>query len=253
MRLELNLVIPENLPPLRLYEKLIAKEDIPFMMLYLYWLKLLALRGFRIQHLHNKTFNLLYRAVSRPWSEKSLLGKLQQGFIQRNLSLSLLLEPLEGFEWISKNRYTLELTKASPILLQIIAPITRFCAILNNQHPPFYQPFSNLVFAYIILYVLYMPSMQQVLQSSRLLIDSKILKKQLLPLLNEAQHVIRVTNGFMFKYKVAFFLAFCRRLVQKTECNNENKIDFWDNVNVLLYGLWYILTVRSSSKRRNVI
>ncbi len=220
---------------------------------YLRWLRLLAVRGFRLKFLHDKTFNLLYRAVSRQWSEKRLLGQLQQEFIRRNLSLSLLLEPLDGFEWISKNRYTLEFTKASPILLQIIAPMSRFIAILNNQRPPFYQPFSNLILAYTILYILQMPKAQQILQSSRLSIDNTTLKKQLLPLLKEAKEIIPVTYGIVFKLKISFFLALCRRLIQKIEQNNENKINFIDNVNAFLYGLWYALTVRSNSKRRNTI
>lgn len=253
MKSELNLQIPPSLPSLSKYTKLIATADIPFAKLYIHWIALLALRGFRLKHLHDKTFNFLYRAVSRSWSEKTLLGKLQQECIRRNMSLSLLLEPLDGFEWISKNRYTLEFAKATPILLQIISPISRFVAILNNQRPPFYQPFSNLIFAYTILYVLYMPKLHQICQSSRLVVNNKILKKQLLPLLHEATEVIPVTGGLMFRGKIAFYLALCRRLVQKMEQNNENKLNFFDNVNAFLYGLWYILTIRNNSKRRNVI
>ncbi len=253
MKSNLNLITPPSLPPLRVYAKLVAAADVSLMELYVRWLKLLALRGLRLKHLHDKTFNLLYRAVSRPWSEKRLLGKLQQEFIRRNLSLSLLLEPLDGFDWLSKNRYDLELVKASPILLQIIAPLSRFVAILNNQRPPFYQPFSNLILAYFILYVMRMPKIRQILQSSRLAADNKALEKQLRPLIDEAKEIIPVTNGLAFKFKVSFFLALCRRLVQKAEQNNDNKMNFFDNVNAFLYGLWYMLTTKNNSKRRNII
>ena len=83
----------------------------------------------RRRGLHPKSFNLLYRAVSRTWPGRTLLGFLQKEFIARNLSLSLLLEPLDGFEWLSKNRYPLEFSAASPIWLQVISPFCRlgFC------------------------------------------------------------------------------------------------------------------------------
>lgn len=112
----------------------------------------------RRRGLHPKSFNLLYRAVSRTWPGRTLLGFLQKEFIARNLSLSLLLEPLDGFEWLSKNRYPLEFSAASPIWLQVISPFSRLVAVLNNQTPPFYQPFAALAFVYAAVYVLAVPS-----------------------------------------------------------------------------------------------
>ena len=242
-----------NLPQPEFYARLVPSADIPFVRLYLRWLYLLALRGTGQKHIHPKTFNYLYRAVSQTWSNKTLLGKLQQEFIARNLSLSLLLEPLDGFEWISKNRYTLSLTKASPILLQIIAPVARLVAILNNQRPPFYQPFSNLVLAYALMYVQTMPNLQNILENSSLQFQPAQIQAQIPLLLNEAKQALSVITGFSFKVKVAYYIGFAQRLRQKKCYHTKNNINFLDSVNAFLYGLWYILTIRDNSRGLNKI
>lgn len=242
-----------RLPPFKFYTRLIPSADMPFVALYLKWLQLLALRGTKSKNVHAKTFNYLYRAVSREWSEKRLLGKLQKEFIARNLSLSLLLEPLDGFEWLSKNRYTLTLVKASPMLLQVIAPLARLVAILNNQRPPFYQPFSSLVFAYAVLYVLNSDELQKILEKSLLQTSSEQLQAGLPLLLEESKQVLSIITGFRFKLKVAYFIGLCRRLMIKNANHTKNNINFLDSVNAFLYGLWYILTIRDNSRGLNKI
>lgn len=240
-----------NLPEFSFYSKLLPAGDVSFVQLYLRWLQLLAVRGTQQKYIHGKTFNYLYRAVSREWSEKYLLGQLQKQFIARNLSLSLLLEPLDGFEWLSKNRYILTISKATPILLQIISPLARLIAILNNQRPPFYQPFASLIFAYVVLYVLNSVELQKILAASSLQIHSEQLNKQLPLLLNEAKQVISVISGFRFKLKVAYFLGLCRCLIIKNASHTKNNINFLDSVNAFLYGLWYVLTIRDNSRGLN--
>ena len=97
------------LPPPSLYLQLVPAKDRELFRAYIFYLFLLLRRGMHRRGLHPKSFNLLYRAVSRTWPGRTLLGFLQKEFITRNLSLSLLLEPLDGFEWLSKNRYPLEI------------------------------------------------------------------------------------------------------------------------------------------------
>lgn len=240
-----------NLPHWKFYARLIPAKDRRFVLAYLRWLKLLALRGTHRKPVHAKTFNYLYRAVSREWSAHTLLGNLQKEFIARNLSLSLLLEPLDGFEWLSENRYTLSFVKASPIALQIISPLARLVAILNNQRPPFYQPFASLIFAYAIMYILNSPDLQQILAQSLLQTNPAALKKQLPLLLNDAKQVLSVITGFCFKLKVAFYMGFCRRLIQKNANHTENNINFLDSVNAFLYGLWYMLIIRDNTRGLN--
>ena len=137
------------LPPPSLYLQLVPVKDRELFRAYIFYLFLLLRRGMRRRGLHPKSFNLLYRAVSRTWPGRTLLGFLQKEFIARNLSLSLLLEPLDGFEWLSKNRYPLEFSAASPIWLQVISPFSRLVAVLNNQTPPFYQPWLLFMLPYM--------------------------------------------------------------------------------------------------------
>jgi len=242
--------IPDNMPPITVYKYLLPKRYYTLGNAYIRWLMLLSCRGLKLKNMTPHTFNLLYKAVSRHWSEKTLLGNLQQQFIKENLSLSLLLEPIDGFDWLSKNRYPLQFSGSSPIMLQVIAPLTRFIAALNNQHPPFYQPFSNLMCAYLTLYVLNMPELEKILKKSGITADKENLRNSLPLLFAEAKQVLLVTKGLINRCKIGWYLGLCHTLIEK---NKQKKIDFLDYFNSFLYGLWYTLTIRGKPIRQNRI
>lgn len=237
------------LPPLSLYLKLIPKKDEAFFVQYLKYLHLLAIRGLKEKKVHQKSFNYLYQAVSkREWSKKNLLGYLQKEFIKRNLSLSLLLEPLDGFEWVSKNLYPLELTEASPMGLQIISPISRMVAVLNNQTPSFYQPFSNLVFSYISRYVQEYEGLRRILKKSGISTGDKKITQRLKKGLKSEQQLLSVTRGVIFRSKIGFFIGLNTILTEKVV----QKINFLVYVNAFLYGLWYNLTTKNQTKEMKI-
>jgi len=242
-----------NMPSLKLYQSLIPKRYNELAKAYLKWINLLAVRGLGIKKTSPQSFNLLYRAVSRNWSKNTLLGYLQQEFINENLSLSLLLEPLDGFEWLSKNRYPLTFSTSSPILLQIVTPFARFVAALNHQHPPFYQPFSNLVCIFLGLYILSAPELITLLKQSSVNIDKKELLEDMPLQHQEAKQVLPVITNLIFKYKIACYLGLCRILMTESTHKTEKKLNFLDYVNVFLYGLLYIITVRRKSIKINKV
>ena len=62
--------ISDNMPPLKIYKALVLKEHEQLLRQYLLWIKLLALRGLQLKYVSNKSFNLLYRSVSRNFGEK---------------------------------------------------------------------------------------------------------------------------------------------------------------------------------------
>lgn len=193
------------LPPPSLYLQLVPVKDRELFRAYIFYLFLLLRRGMRRRGLHPKSFNLLYRAVSRTWPGRTLLGFLQKEFIARNLSLSLLLEPLDGFEWLSKNRYPLEFSAASPIWLQVISPFSRLVAVLNNQTPPFYQPFAALAFVYAAVYVLAVPSAAVALEGARVSVDAACLRRSLPLQQKEMLQLFAAASGFLFRLKTGFF------------------------------------------------
>ncbi len=239
----------EKLPPLSIYLSLIPKKERNFFIKYLRYVQQLSMRGLGEKRIHKKSFNYLYRAVSdRQWSEKNLLGYLQKEFIVRNLSLSLLLEPLDGFEWMSKNLYPLELTEASPIGLQIISPITRMVAVLNNQTPPFYQPFSNLVFSYISRYVQEYYGLRTILKQVGVSIGDKRINQRLEKGLKEERQLLSVSRGLIFRIKIGFFIGLNALLTKKTI----KKVNFFIYVNAFLYGLGYNLTTKNQTKNMKI-
>lgn len=202
------------LPPPSLYLQLVPVKDRELFRAYIFYLFLLLRRGMRRRGLHPKSFNLLYRAVSRTWPGRTLLGFLQKEFIARNLSLSLLLEPLDGFEWLSKNRYPLEFSAASPIWLQVISPFSRLVAVLNNQTPPFYQPFAALAFVYAAVYVLAVPSAAAALEGARVSVDAACLRRSLPLQQKEMLQLFAAASGFLFRLKTGFFVGLSRRLIR---------------------------------------
>lgn len=202
------------LPPPSLYLQLVPVKDRELFRAYIFYLFLLLRRGMRRRGLHPKSFNLLYRAVSRTWPGRTLLGFLQKEFIARNLSLSLLLEPLDGFEWLSKNRYPLEFSAASPIWLQVISPFSRLVAVLNNQTPPFYQPFAALAFVYAAVYVLAVPSAAVALEGARVSVDAACLRRSLPLQQKEMLQLFAAASGFLFRLKTGFFVGLSRRLIR---------------------------------------
>lgn len=202
------------LPTPALYLRLVPAKGRELLQAYVFYLFLLSRRGLRQKGRHPKSFNLLYRAVSRTWPGRTLLGFLQKEFIARNLSLSLLLEPLDGFEWLSKNRYPLEFSAASPIWLQVISPFSRLVAVLNNQTPPFYQPFAALAFVYAAVYVLVMPAVAAALEKARVSVDAFSLRRSLPLQQKEMLQLFSAASGFLFRLKIGFFIGLFRRLIR---------------------------------------
>lgn len=276
------------LPPPSLYLQLVPVKDRELFRAYIFYLFLLLRRGMRRRGLHPKSFNLLYRAVSRTWPGRTLLGFLQKEFITRNLSLSLLLEPLDGFEWLSKNRYPLEFSAASPIWLQVISPFSRLVAVLNNQTPPFYQPFAALAFVYAAVYVLAVPSAAVALDGARVSVDAACLRRSLPLQQKEMLQLFAAASGFLFRLKTGFFVGLSRRLIRllpdvsasaaaatgssfatgssSAVCSPASaaagsqgtagssasalcrKINFFVYVNAFLYGLWHTLITKNKTR-----
>ena len=114
---------PNNLPSLMHYLKLVSPKDREFFTAYIKWFYLLSKRGLKIK---KSSFKYLYKSVTKEWSSNRLLGYLQQEFIKRNMSLSLLLEPVEGFDWLAKNRYKLSISTTGAMMLQVVAPLSHF-------------------------------------------------------------------------------------------------------------------------------
>lgn len=241
--------INQALPSLNIYLYLIKKEDRAFFLNYLKWIYLLSLRGLKLKNTPDTFFNNMYKAIYKKNSINTLIGNLQQEFINRNLSLSLLLEPIDGFSWIAKNRYTLDYTKALTMFLQIISPISRMVAVLNDCHPPFYQPFSNLVLAYFSLYVKASQEIIKIFKNNKISIDVNVIDKQIPHLFEEAKYAIPVSSGIMFKFKLGFYVGLCHYLIK----NNINKIKKVDYVNSFLYGLYYTLTTKNKKIAINQI
>ena len=211
------------------------------------WHQLLACRGFHLKSALAQNFNFIYRSVSRTWSKKFLLGQLQDQFINENLSLSLLLEPLDGYERLAKNTYPLTFSTAAPILLQIIGPLARIVTVLNQQHPIIYQPMTNLIYIYIGLDIIKQNEIKKIAKNVYFSINSNEIEQNLIYMHQETQYILSLIKGIKFKLKIAFFLGLSKILINKKDKKN---IILLDNINAFLYGLWYIIKIRGHTISR---
>ena len=237
------------MPPLDIYICLIPKKDRGFFLLYIKWIELLAKRGMEIKKTNTKFFVFIYKAVQRNWSTNSLLGSLQKEFIRRNISLSILLEPIDGFSCFFKNKYELEYTKSYPLLMGIAASMSRLVAVLNNNSPIFYQPFSNLLIAYFSLYVKNDSQIQKIFKTNKISLNTKELDKQLPTLFYEAKYSITTSRNLLFKLKLGFYVGLLKIIMQK----KTEKIKKYDYVNSFLYGLYYTITTKTKKLKLNKV
>lgn len=255
----------DMLPKLSFYKILVSKKDRPLLILYARYLTLLARRCLPEKKKKPESFNLLYRAVSREWGKKTLLGRLQNEFIIKNLSLSLLLEPLEGAIWLSQNLYPLALSTGTPVFAKIAAPFSRFIGALNNQPPLFYQPFSTLAMAYAALYFTANSAYAALLMKSGVKVDIDMLRKKLPLAAAEAKGVLKASHGFFFRLKMGICLSLFEVLVKKTDNKNAQRpantpseppqimqkiLIFYAFVKIFLAGLWYALAIKGAAPNR---
>ena len=164
----------------------------------------------------------------------------------------------------------------------MISPFSRLVAVLNNQTPPFYQPFAALAFVYAAVYVLAVPSAAVALEGARVSVDAACLRRSLPLQQKEMLQLFAAASGFLFRLKTGFFVGLSRRLIrllpdvsasaaavagssfatgssvsaaadsQGTAGSSASalcrKINFFVYVNAFLYGLWHTLITRNKTR-----
>ena len=228
------------LPLFENYLSIVPKKDKEFFLLYIKWIQMVVNKCWVKNKNTSKVCETLYASVFNTHNPNTLIGKLQQEFVIRNLSLSLLTEPIDGFLLFAKNKYDLEFSKLSPIILQIISPISRFVTVLNNNSPLLYQPLTTLIFTYLMLYIKHSPKMQNHFKNNKIQINTKLLNEQILKSFQEAKYSIAISKNVIFKLKIGYFVGLLKVLIKK----DTKKLKKMDYVNAFLYGLYYTLTIK---------
>ena len=241
-----------NFPSYKVFLPLIPSSERELFQNYLRYLLMLAKRLERPNM--QKHYINLHKAISRQWQEQTLLGRLQTEFIAKNISLSVLLEPIDGFMRLEKNTYPLSFFEAVPILMQIISPISRMIAVLNNQHPPFYQPFANLIFGYGVLYLEASTSSRKQVQNHKISLDNT--QAIVMQTHTEIKQIMSASGGLKFRLKIGFYLGLFKILTTKIYKHTKKdkiNLNFSDYVNAFLYGLWQTLSHRNKVSDLNKI
>ena len=214
------------------------------------YLKFINLGKNRFFYENNKTsvkeekLRLLEKAIRRdlPISD-NVLSRLQQGFLQENLSVSLL------SDWLIVWRYTATLPlplnekRLSDIIGYSASPLARMIIALNNENPSIYLPFSSFVSAFLFL--------MMEAEKSDLLKGARWSRKQksskLKGWLKNSKILLSVIRSKRLKFKTALLLNRLKIYEQAFQNNKQYKIGFLDEVRIFLYSIWQFMTIRYKS------
>ena len=99
----------------------------------------------------SEQIKLLERAIRKDFPLKdSLLGRLQKAFVTENLSLYLLLEPLQVWRWLASIGKTETEVKVSEIIGRLMSPAARMLMVLSDENPSTYLPMTSLLTAHFL-------------------------------------------------------------------------------------------------------
>ena len=131
------------------------------------------------------------------------------------------------------------------MLLQIISPISRLIAVLNNETPLLYHPLSNLIFSYFSLYLKENTNLIKAFKNNKINFKFNDIDKHL----TDITAILNLKMHFNFKIKIIFFVGLYKFLTTHIP----KKINFYCYVNSFLYGLYYNIVIVNKNKNTNQI
>ncbi|MBQ8481577.1 MAG: hypothetical protein IJ532_03500 [Alphaproteobacteria bacterium] len=187
---------------------------------------------------------LLEKAVRRdlPVSD-NILSRLQQEFLQENLSVSLL------SDWLAVWRYTATLPlplnekRLSDIIGYAASPAARMIIALNNENPSIYLPFSSLVSA--VLFMAMETEKDDLFKGSKWSLKQK--RSKLKGWLKNSRILLSVIRSKRLKFKTALLLNRLKIYERDFQNNKQFKIGFLDEVSIFLYSMCQFMTIRYKS------
>lgn len=169
----------------------------------------------------------------------TLLARLQKQFVAENLSLYLLLEPVQAWRYLATLSATLSETQISEIIGRISSPAARMIMVLNDETPSTYLPMTALLSAQWLLRLR--------AEKSKLIKNMKHSEKQWQSKLNglwkNAFVLLEIVKSKRLKFKLAQNLA-ALKLEIASGNNKQQKIDFLDRMKIFLYSIYWFVTVK---------
>jgi len=179
----------------------------------------------------------------------SVVTRLQKAFIAENLSVSLLLEPLNGWKYLAENKFPTSETQLSDIISTEISPLARLIMVLNNENPSTYFPFASLLLLY---------EMQKLISDDDILLKkARFSKRQresvLKGLYKNAAVILALVHGKKLKFQLALALNIAKFRTKSYTKRKRFSLTLLDRRLAVLYSIWQFLFIRRRSTAKKGI
>ncbi len=189
----------------------------------------------------SEQIKLLERAIRKDFPLKdTLLGRLQRAFVAENLSLYLLLEPLQAWQWAAAIGKTETEARVSEIMGRLVSPAARMMMVLSDENPSTYLPMTSLLTARWLL--------GELEHKSELLSKVKKTRRfwfgKLRGLLKNAFVILAVVKAKKLKFKLAKELNTLAMMTDKLQNNKQPRPEGLDRIKIFLYSCYQFMTIR---------
>ncbi len=184
---------------------------------------------------------LLERAVRKDFVLKNtLLARLQKAFVAENLSLYLLLEPLQAWRLAAVDKRPCTEARFSETVMRLAAPAARMLMVLNNENPSTYLPMTSLLSAWYLAIALEQkqPLLQQAGKTRRFWLG------KLHGHLKNAAVLLAVVKSARLKFLLATEINQQAIEADKLKNNKQRKLEVLDRIKIFLYSTYRFVTVR---------
>ena len=191
---------------------------------------------------------LLERAIRQEFPLKqTIVSQLQKQFLEENLSLSLLLEPLQAWKYLSMQPEATSGEQISDIMGYIVSPLARLLMVLNNnENPGTYLPMQSLL-SFLFWHYLFIEKSYLIV---RLKFSAKSRYNKMDGLLKNSFILLSIVRSKYLKWKLAILLNKLRFMLE----NNEHlSFSFLDHIQIFLYSLIQFIVVRQRTLSRKEI
>ena len=189
----------------------------------------------------NEQLRLLENAVRKDFALKNtLLFRLQKAFVAENLSLYLLLEPIQAWRYLSTSKKTDSESRVSEIVGKFTAPASRMLCVLNEETPSAYLPMTAMLSLEIFLNWDEWRSDW----SKNLFRSDKKQREKLVGLWKNAFILLEITASKRLKFKLAGLLRRQQLNIRRHFNNKQPQIDFLDRIDIFLYSLYWFIAIR---------
>ena len=195
----------------------------------------------RSHAVQTEQIRLLEEAIRKEFPlKRSLLARLQQNFVKENLSLYLLLEPLQSWQWYAGGKMPNTEAQISELVSRVAAPAARLLMVLNEENPSTYLPMTSLLSAMFLTEAV--ANKAEILQ--KLKKTRRFWYGKLRGLLKNATILPAIVKSKRLKFLLAVQINTAALKIDMLQNNKQRPIEQLDRLKIFVYSIYQFVTVR---------